>query len=830
MARQGLGKQHKVISSGRLMSSGRAVAGKKKAPGKRLAPAYSLYSTDSEDQVTTIHMGLDRCAALLNGILQTEERADGKTSCSKPGKATFSKTKAKLQCEKLDNVQKKHVKRIVSATQPHTRPVVVEKTVLSSQSYPGARQQCNFHTERSGAGQPALMPGPIPSLASQAPPQNKLPSSQVPQSASLSSTGIQNSTVFNCRLTTSTPNLSPPRANNLIYSSPEMVQPAQQSVLPANLGSHPQRQEAHFPTQVPCTCLQPEANRPCLEELVQVHQEPCACFPKASSQYVTECSDSQSLAAMSAESSEYSDGTTTDEDELNSVDITPVRDTSCQSCFSRKKLCPEAKKMSPTKTAKKVMTVKCLLGKLKALVAEKADCEALRLIAEVEQSVDLLPSIVGSTNIQAEIALAVQPLRSENAQLRRRLRIVNQQLMERERAEREARPADCNFELISLQSMNLSLQSQLKEAQKDVEVLRKRNEDLQQENGLLRKATEDKERELQEGRRQCELDISRIRIDVDSALSEMKSCQFKLEGSEQENKILNLRLQQQEAEISRLRELSSRQVPCSMPSFSDLHLEKETPNPTSHLSKAVLDLFEHEQKEVCPTDPVPGSINMYLKTLEVNGQMSSSEAPISPEKTHTEWSRRARQGEEKSHSPTQHGVCSAAEHRFHLSLGREQEQGGATYVPSRETVKVQLTGSPVKSLGGKNSIQDFHEAKFLSETLKKLHLSKGSFSGISGDFTVRRSSSVDLSASKNVPSLNEYQSLPAFESRVKANGTNVSGPDSTFLSCDTLGSNWTTSSWSTFNTQDELNFRHGLAALDASIASLQKTIQSDLNR
>lgn len=43
----------------------------------------------------------------------------------------------------------------------------------------------------------------------------------------------------------------------------------------------------------------------------------------------------------------------------------------------------------------------------------------LRLMSEVEDSVSLLPAVVGSTNLQAEIALALQPLRSENAQLRR---------------------------------------------------------------------------------------------------------------------------------------------------------------------------------------------------------------------------------------------------------------------------------------------------------------------------------------------------------------------------------------------------------------------------
>lgn len=47
------------------------------------------------------------------------------------------------------------------------------------------------------------------------------------------------------------------------------------------------------------------------------------------------------------------------------------------------------------------------------------DSEMSRLMSEIEDCISLLPAVVGSTNIQAEIALALQPLRSENAQLRR---------------------------------------------------------------------------------------------------------------------------------------------------------------------------------------------------------------------------------------------------------------------------------------------------------------------------------------------------------------------------------------------------------------------------
>ncbi|XP_074483076.1 uncharacterized protein ccdc14 isoform X2 [Sebastes fasciatus] len=69
----------KVVTSGRLTGGGvkgqltRRRLTPNPGPATRLEPAYSLYSTDSEDQVTSLHKGLDRCAALLSGILQAEK-------------------------------------------------------------------------------------------------------------------------------------------------------------------------------------------------------------------------------------------------------------------------------------------------------------------------------------------------------------------------------------------------------------------------------------------------------------------------------------------------------------------------------------------------------------------------------------------------------------------------------------------------------------------------------------------------------------------------------------------------------------------------------------
>eukprot|EP00064_Thunnus_orientalis_P015508 superscaffoldBa00002884_g15562 len=78
--------KRKVVTSGRLTGGVRVQPARRRVtpnpvPAACPEPAYSLYSTDSEDQVTNLHKGLDRCAALLSGILQAEN-TDQKSSQS----------------------------------------------------------------------------------------------------------------------------------------------------------------------------------------------------------------------------------------------------------------------------------------------------------------------------------------------------------------------------------------------------------------------------------------------------------------------------------------------------------------------------------------------------------------------------------------------------------------------------------------------------------------------------------------------------------------------------------------------------------------------------
>ncbi|XP_032411871.1 uncharacterized protein ccdc14 isoform X1 [Xiphophorus hellerii] len=86
----------KVVTSGRL--TGKVTVSRAPpdgGPPLQPQPDYSLYSTDSEDQVTTLHRGLDKCAALLSGILVADEAASAglqrtpKKETSKPRSSSF---------------------------------------------------------------------------------------------------------------------------------------------------------------------------------------------------------------------------------------------------------------------------------------------------------------------------------------------------------------------------------------------------------------------------------------------------------------------------------------------------------------------------------------------------------------------------------------------------------------------------------------------------------------------------------------------------------------------------------------------------------------------
>ncbi|KFU98409.1 Coiled-coil domain-containing protein 14, partial [Pterocles gutturalis] len=610
-----------VLSSGRLtgaakLTNGRKQFGLRKGCYSDVESGYSLYSTDSENQVDTIHNGLDRCAALLKSIVQNE--ATGRETIRKhPGKTTSIKITSKPLLTKGNTSKKKGLKKTI--TPAHIRKEIVpipdrkpassttpptEKELSSaaqnqmvqpihvpcSQHSPGMHQKICEHVQT----QMSLITGQPPQNSNEIPTVTPFPTSNH---------GCQNVTAFNCQLPTSTPGVFLQHSANPLSTQsdvpvdggnervPDMGGPVVCPLVSAAPTTAAQIQSTTaLPSVIPCiasgalsnstvpTFIPSSSGRemtPNHEQQIkeadlirriqahlallqshemmngrteQTHHHHCPAKHNASSNKEEDVSEA------------HSEDTVSEEDELNVLDVAPVRDTSFKTSFVKKVL--KSRKESPEETAYKVKTVKYLLGELRALITEQDDSEMLRLMGEIEDCVSLLPAVVGSMNIQAEIALALQPLRSENAQLRRRLRILNQQLGERERSEKTSGQS-CNYELVSLQSLNMMLQSQLKESLKGLESLQAKNEELLKiiesqkgENKHLAKAIQDKEEELLENKQHYDIHSTKLKIEVEEALANVKSLQFKLEASEKENKILGITLRQRDAEVNRLRELT----------------------------------------------------------------------------------------------------------------------------------------------------------------------------------------------------------------------------------------------------------------------------------
>ncbi|KAL2088190.1 hypothetical protein ACEWY4_017018 [Coilia grayii] len=528
-----------------------------------------------------------------------------------------------------------------------------------------------------------------------------------------------------------------------------------------------------------------------------------------------------------AESSEYL--TSEEEGGDEEVDTTPVRDSDSQNGGGGLADVLKAKPLSPEKTAKKVMTVKYLLGELKALVANQ-DSAAVQLINEVENSISLLPAMVGSTNIQAELALALQPLRSENAQLRRRLRILNQQLMERERAEREARPVDCDLEMTSLQSLNLSLQLQLREAHKEMD-------QVQMENKELRQAVEDKENELQLSRQQSEAETSRIKIDVSDALAEMRSCQSQLEASMVENAALSNSLQQREAEICRLQEVirnfQGRLTASSMEHLEMVDVSKSNPQ----LKKKILEKHQQEQQSSCGSDSVSTSVKNYLQSMvEKHINVSPPRSRLSPPKTPTRpsapWSGAGPSlPQERPYSPRRQGIDTLGQGGY--SVGGEQRLDGMMDFAPMKEIGVAQGESRRPSARMDRSLDGSRALRSLSQIMERLALSAR---GVPFEDGSRPSHNTGASSlfSASVPPAPPRTCKQHVETGAKPLPTYTGRPsvmDSSLTSSpESLVSNSSMNSCSTFNTRDEEILRTGMDTLDATIARLQRTLEIDLKR
>ncbi|NXC00132.1 CCD14 protein, partial [Orthonyx spaldingii] len=923
------------LSSGRLSGATKLTNGRKQfGLRKGCHSDVEFYSTDSDNQVDTIHNGLDQCAALLKNILQKE--ATGRETVHKqPGKTTTFKVTSKPLLAKGNISKKKGLKRIVipapvqkeivpissrkfaSSTTPSTEKelssaaqnqMVQSIHVPCSEHSPEAYQKLYEHVQT----QMSLITGQPPQKSNEIPTVTPSPASNQ---------GCQNVTALNYQLPTSTPALSLQHSANPLStqsvsknsaneSVPEMGGPVVCPVVSAAPAAAQIQPGTALPGVIPCTA--PGAPTPsvpaliptssgrevalsqehqmkeadlmwCIQALLQSHEMLSGRTEQRGHHHCPAKRDG-SCDTEEDTPEEHSEDMDSEEDELNVLDVSPVRDTSCKTSYVKKVL--KSRKESPEETAHKVRTIKYLMGELRALVTDQDDSEMLRLMSEIEDSLSLLPAVVGSTNIQAEIALALQPLRSENAQLRRRLRILNQQLREQESSEKTSGQT-CNYELVSLQSLNMMLQSQLKESQKGLDSLQAKNEELlkiiesqKEENKHLAKGIQDKEEELLENKQHYDIHSTKLKTEVEEALGTVKSLQYKLQASEKENKILGITLRQRDAEVKRLRELTRTLQGSMAKLLSDLTGDSVRPKPVKALSKSLL---EDHEKQMQP-EPFPGSTSVmtYLKKLEMDHILIDTDLQFpnkigEVEMQNLSYEKFAAEGSKINSTLTEDGTSAPRVPPAALQQDAETGSDSGTLLEHQtkldETIYIPLTSSaskkqqPVSGRSGvlpqgrgacqrldyhcepPSSVQQYgcedptaldklHAGNSVEKTVENTLEVTGDKAKPEGDKVQVRARGIPSGAAKDFmdkpdqPQPGPYPraSMPFPTGTSQRTGSKAA--DFSCISFDDLSgrSDWSASSFSTFISRDEEDFKNSLAALDANIARLQRTLQSNIRK
>ncbi|XP_069588699.1 coiled-coil domain-containing protein 14 isoform X2 [Ranitomeya imitator] len=631
--------------------------------------------------------------------------------------------------------------------------------------------------------------------------------------------GPEASARYNCRLPTSTPALSPQHAANLQSSSD-----FHQTVPPGGI--------THFPSSIPASsafALPGNIQAPALQNTVVPPGYQAAHPANVLDNYKSLIRDSDLLqcvaahlaqlqlseihlntqaAAYTGESDCERAGPPTESDEEDAA--APVRDISCQTSFSKRKKTPE-------KTEKKIQTVKYLLGDIKSLVADRGDEEAKRLVTELEHRVSLLPAAVSDISVHAEIALALQPLRSENAQLRRRLRILNQQLRDRERG---TRTEEQNSEVSSLQSMNEALQKALESAQREHRDLLAAMEVQREESRLTAQILQEKEQEM-----------ANVQKEVDEATMKMKSAQFTLEASEKDKQILGITLRQRDAEVARLRDLTRTLQAGMAKLLCDLGKDAPKPKPGTSLTRAALGSYDRQLQS--EEGPASTSILNYLKRLETDQVLTGtdpiySDRPLLPSSGQVSCGKVAKADRPAAcpYSPRKSKPQEFGSDLFYLT-STEHRPDDTLYLP--------LVSSPCK-----------YDASLRRMcTPPKVHsVDRDLDSGNQGDHKSKLCSSEKNPGVFEASHHMSHTSDPISDTlqhnhRLEASAPRIprpSNPPSVLLqirgdppserSVYEGKPDWSICSFSTFTSHDEQDFRNGLAALDANIAELQRSLQS----
>ncbi|XP_006884280.1 PREDICTED: coiled-coil domain-containing protein 14 [Elephantulus edwardii] len=842
-----------VLSSGRHNGPTKLSNAKKGIPVRKVSHSNtdsgSSIPSDLENKVET-KQGLDGCASLLRDILRNEDSVslDNKkhilTEASARSERDSSDT---AQDQSLEDHYRLYSPIIYQALCEHVQTQMSLLDNLASKNNPNGVPDTPCHTvsgtvtswatPRSGYG----LPTPSPVLSPQRLPCSAVVHSDVQKDSD--SRFTSEGKTFSVNSTN-----VPRNSFNTNAQVPCSLPKTDKSAIPAldlangNLPSQAVSKEADLIKRFQ-TCM----------SLLHSHGK------EALSDSQTHHSPSASQPAFLG-SNGYHGETTSDGRDLN-VRVQEARNTK-----------DAQKTKNVNLTTEKVRTIKYLLAELKALVADQGDSEIERLVKELETSIALLPAISRYTNIQVEIALAMQPLRSENAQLRRQVRILNQQLREQEKTQKTAGSLEYNLlKLFSLQSLNTSLQNQLQESLKSQELLQSKNEELlkvienqKDENKKLAGLFKDKDQTILENKQQFDIEATRMKIELEEALVNAKSSQFKLETAEKENQILGITLRQRDAEVARLRELTRTLQNSMVKLLADLSADSAHCKPANNLTKSLLNVYEKQLKH----DPISThtSIMSYLSKLETN-LISPLSEPLSPVKNDESVvpdrlcekvlpSRAPPPGNPESMKEVSApGILSAT-----LRQDSDEESETKTLIEDGcnldETIYIPFVSSTPKKIEPRSKgLSPEPQVSVAASLISNTELVSEKENKLCAPVVVssskkevenepeklsRRAEVEDKQLIKKIKEAIDKIPTPTQESEdqlvcqgasacqsnnLQTKGSNLS--DGSFLNSD-LMSDWSTSSFSTFTSREEQEFRNGLAALDANIARLQKSLRTDL--
>ncbi|XP_043847010.1 coiled-coil domain-containing protein 14 isoform X2 [Dromiciops gliroides] len=898
-----------VSSSGRQTGSSKLTTGKKGIHMRKIARAdadsgYSLYSTDSDEQVGTVPRELERCTSLFQDILQNEEKTYGN-----PGKRSSGQLGSRPWEYRGNKPKKKgHPKNFV--------PSCVRKEILSSGHKKYPPNIAATENEKDPSSTKQIQPIQVPfnfdfstmykAFCEHVQTQMSLINAQ--SSQSISDSGPP---VFNYGIPTSTPMRSPhdptqpsdvqsdvqapPQSGALSLTSTDV--PVQTIITnPPHTSSLPTSGENNLavPVGQPLVhnngilsaqgisnqlgkeinllkCIQASLDllHPHRTKTHEKHQNP---DPRQQPTVLTtEEEDS---------SEEHIWETLTDDEDLKMLEIAAKKAPNSAKCMQK------AKSTSPEEASPKIRTLKYLLGELKALVAEQGDSEIQRLIKEVGECIALFPEVAKNTQMEGEIALAMQTLRSENIHLRRRLKAVSQRLREQEKIMKSSDYLDCNFELISTQSLNMSLQTQLKESLRNQKLLKSKNDKLlkviesqKEEYKKYVKLFQEKDKKMFENKKHFEMETAKIKIELEEALTNVKTYQFKLETSRKENKILDVTLHQREAEITRLKELTRTLQNNMTQLLTDLSMDSTLYKPEEMFNRSLLDTHEkHLQHKHSP----PRISTGYLKKLENKQIYTHTESQFLKEDRkervpdvpyenflNPEVCKHKTSGSSNELDfgtlPYHSNVLSEVGSETDTLIDDEYRLNDETiYLPfavsssKKKSTPKRISPLPQNNvsnskLSGNSGIPGSEKQNELLQPISLFVSSEDTEAGFEkfpNTSSLKRETEVEP---ENIRAVNveDEQLLMKIKEVIskipadfveKASGhhntltcqtANSLLKDSTlcdysFLNSDLMSrmSDWSMSSLSSFTSHDEQDFRNGLAALDANITRLQKTLQT----